>query len=172
VNYLKDKIVYLCGPIHAAIDDGMGWRNDITPKLQQLGLIVDDPCKKTANGVGEVKDDKKMFIELVKSKNYSEAKKQFYPIIRKDLRSVDKADFLIVVYDPTLHLVGTLHEIFTAHIQRKPILLWYDGKNAEKFNPWTLNFVKENMIFTNWEDMFKYLHIIDGGNFDSSYWTL
>jgi len=172
MSYLKGKTVYLAGPIHAVADDGIGWRDSITPQLQTFGLNVDDPCKKTVNGVGEVKDDKKFIIELIKSGNFSEAKKLFYPIVRKDLRSVDKADFLIVVYDPTIHLFGTLHEMVIAHTQRKPILLWFDKNNIDKFNPWCLTLVKENMIFTEWDDVLKYLCKIDIGEFDSSYWTL
>ena len=172
MRYLKNKIVYLAGPIHAVADDGIGWRDEITPKLQNFGLIVDDPCKKTANGIGEVKEDKKIIIELIKSGNFVEAKKRFYPIVRKDLRSVDKADFLIVVYDPTIHIVGTLHEMIIAHTQRKPILLWFDKNKIEKFNPWCLTLIKENMIFTEWEDVLAYLRKIDSGEFDSSYWTL
>jgi nucleoside 2-deoxyribosyltransferase len=172
MGYLQDKVVYLAGPIHAVEDDGIGWRDAITPMLESHGIIVDDPCKNTANGFGEVKDDKKMLIELIKTGNFSEAKRKFYPIVRKDLRSVDKADFLIAVYDPTIHMFGTIHEMVTAHHQRKPILLWFDKNKIEKFNPWCLTLVKENMIFTDWNDMFTYLRRIDTGDIDSSYWTL
>jgi hypothetical protein len=172
MGYLQGKVAYLAGPIHAVADDGIGWRDAITPMLESHGVVVDDPCKKTVNGVGEVKDDKKMIIELIKNGKFAEAKKRFYPIVRKDLRSVDKADFLVVVYDPTVHMVGSLHEMVIAHTQRKPILLWFDKNKIEKFNPWCLTLVKENMIFTDWNDMFDYLRKIDDGEFDSSYWTL
>lgn len=172
MSYLNGKVAYLCGPIHAANDDGIGWREAITPRLQAFGIVVDDPCKKTANGFGEVKDDKKKIIETIKAGNFSEAKKMFYPIVRKDLRSVDKADFLIMVYDPNIHMFGTIHEMVVAHTQRKPILLWFDKNNIDKFNPWCLTLVKENMIFTEWDAMFEYLNKIDTGDFDSSYWTL
>lgn len=173
MGYLGDKNVYLAGPIHAVADDGIGWRDVITPKLiSRYGVTVDDPCKKTANGMGEVKDDKKMLVECIKKGDFSAVKKLFYPIVRKDLRSVDKADFIIVVYDPTVHMFGTIHEMVVAHAQRKPILLWFDKNNIEKFNPWCLTLVKDNMIFTDWDNMFTYLDKIDGGDFDSSYWTL
>jgi hypothetical protein len=172
MGYLNNKVAYLAGPIHAVADDGIGWRDAITPMLESHGIIVDDPCKKTVGGMGEVKDDKKMIIDLIKGGNFGEAKKRFYPIVRKDLRSIDKADFLIVVYDPTIHMFGTIHEMVTAHHQRKPILLWFDKNHIDKFNPWCLTLVKENMIFTEWNAMFDYLRQIDTGEFDSSYWTL
>lgn len=172
MGYLVGKSVYLAGPIHAVTDDGIGWRDAITPTLVSYGISVENPCKKTVGGTGEVKDDKKMFVDLIKSGNFAEVKKLFYPIVRKDLRCVDKADFLIVVYDPTLHMFGTLHEMIVAHSQRKPILLWFDKTNIDKFNPWCLTLVKEHMIFTDWNVMFEYLKKIDSGEFDSSYWTL
>lgn len=172
-NYLKGKTVYLAGPIHAVDDDGIGWRNMITPILKKkFKIVVDDPCKKTINGKNEVKDDKKELIDLIKNKEFSKVKEKFWWIVRKDLRSVDKADFLIAVYDPCVHSVGTIHEIIEAHRQRKPVLLWYDIKKVEKFNPWILTFTKENMIFTEWEDLFSYLGEVNKGHFDTSYWTL
>ena len=87
MNYLKDKLVYLAGPIHACADDGMGWRESITPKLKEYGLQVEDPCKKTINGFGEVKDDKKKLIDLIKNGEFGEAKKLFYPIVMSILFS-------------------------------------------------------------------------------------
>lgn len=172
MKYLKDKLVYLAGPIHACSDDGMGWRESITPKLLEYGLQVEDPCKKTINGFGEVKDDKKKLIDLIKNGEFGEAKKLFYPIVRKDLRCIDRADFVIVVYDPTVHMFGTIHELVVAHNQRKPILLWFDKNNIEKFNPWCLTLVKEGCIFTEWEAMYKYLDEINKGIFNTSYWTI
>jgi len=77
-----------------------------------------------------------------------------------------------VVYDPTIHIVGTLHEMIIAHTQQKPILLWFDENKIEKFNPWCLTLIKENMIFTEWDDVITHLRKIDSGEFDSSYWTL
>jgi nucleoside 2-deoxyribosyltransferase len=172
-NYLKNKTVYLAGPIHAVADDGIGWRKYISPILKKRFKIkVDDPTKKTINGKGEVKEDKKDLINLIKQKKFSQVKENFWWIVRKDLRSVDKADFLIVVYDPTVHSVGTIHEVIEAHRQRKPVLIWYDESKVEKFNPWILTFTKENMIFTEWEDLFAYLQEVDNGKFDTSYWTL
>jgi hypothetical protein len=173
MNYLKDKIVYLCGSIHAVSDDGLGWRTTITPNLTDIfGVIVDDPCKKTVNGQGEVADDKKILKELIKDGKFLEVKEKFYPIVRKDLRSVDKCDFLIVVYDPTVHLVGTIAEIILAHQQRKPMLMFFDKAKQESVNPWIFTYFKDTCIFTEWNKMFEYLENINSGKFDTSYWTL
>lgn len=172
MTYLNSKSVYLCGPLHACSDDGSSWRNEITPKLKSYGLTVEDPTKKTVNGLGEVGDDKAMFQSLVKQKKFMEAKEAFWPIVRKDLRCVDKADFVIFNYDAYSPTVGTWHELVTAANQKKPILLKYDEKQLDKFNVWVLTFAKSSCIFSEWDDMFSYLDKIDSGILDTSYWTL
>lgn len=175
MNYLKNKVCYLAGPIHAAStnDDGTGWRNYITPFLiEKFGLIVEDPCKKTANGFGEVADDKKMLKELIKQGKFLEVKEKFYPIVRKDLRSIDKSDFLIVVYDPTIHMCGTIAEVVLGHQQRKPMLMFFDKEKIEHVNPWMLTYFKHDSIFTDWNKLLQHLEEVDAGNFNTSYWTL
>jgi nucleoside 2-deoxyribosyltransferase len=172
-GYLKNKQVYLCGPMWACGDDGSTWRQKLTPTLESYGLVVEDPTKKSAFGVGEVGDDKKYFKELIAKKEFGRVKKEFWPIIRKDLRTVDKSDFLIAVYDPTIHMCGTFDEIIRARQQKKPVLFKYDESQLAYFNPWVLSWVKEEWLFSNWDDMLCYLSTkIDNRDFDSSHWTL
>ena len=170
--YLKDKTVYLAGPIHACKDDGIGWRDNITPKLQSYGLLVDDPCKKTIGGFGEVKQDKAYIKQLIKEEKWQEVKEKFYPIVRKDLRSVDKADFIVVAYDPSTSMFGTVHEIVQASHQKKPILVKYDRTTLEHFNPWIMCLIKSQWLFSEWNDMFRYLDKINTGDTETSHWTL
>lgn len=172
-GYLKDKIVYLCGPIGLSNDDGVEWRNNITPRLLKLGLKVDDPTKSTINGRGEIGNDKTYWKTLIKEQNFSQLKKEFWPIVHKDLRSVDKCDFLIVNYDALTPTVGTYDEITRAKISRKPILLKYNEEQLDYFNPWVVTWVKENELFSEWENLLKYLeNEIDNGYYNSSTWTL
>lgn len=173
MNYLKDKNVYLAGPIAAVADDGCGWRDFVTPRLvNDFELYVEDPCKKTANGQGEVKDDKAFFKQLVAGGHFDVAREKFWPIVRKDLRCVDKADFLIVYYDPLVHMFGTVHEIVLAHQQKKPILVKYDKENLDKFNIWLCTLAKPKWLFDDWDKMFNYLDLIKSGTIDTEYWTL
>lgn len=173
MGYLEYKSVYLAGPIHSCNDDGIGWRSWITPRLKKsFNLHVEDPSKKSVNGVCEVADDKKRFRQLAFEENWKELKEQFYPIVRKDLRCVDKADFLIAVYDPSLHMFGTIHEIIEASHQKKPILVKYDRSHLKEFNPWITCLVKDNWLFAEWDDMFKYMEKINSGDIETSHWGL
>ena len=57
-NRLVAQRVYLAGPIDYAVDDGKGWREDITPVLESMNIMVMDPTNKMTtntkyNEVGE-----------------------------------------------------------------------------------------------------------------------
>lgn len=167
MGYLNKKIAYLCGPIASVADDGTSWRNSITPILQnKYGIEVDDPCKKNMHGVGEVGVDKKYFESLITDKKFGKLKDEFYKIVRKDLRSVDRSDILILNHDPLIPTVGTIHELVVASSQKKPILMKYE----KRMNPWIVTFLKENWIFESWEEMWGYLDKIDTGHLDTSHW--
>ena len=172
INYLKDKSVYLCGPLHSCKNSGVGWRQEITPKLLSYGVKVEDPTKKTANGVAEIGADKEVFQQLIREKKFLEAKKRFWPLCRADLRCVDKSDFLILNYDASIGSIGTWNEITVAVGQKKPILMKYDETQLDKFNIWVLTFIKDGCMFSTWDEMWLYLDKVNDGDYKTSYWTL
>jgi len=178
MNYLAGKSVYLAGPMFACNDDGAGWRDNITPKLVQYGISVENPVKKTLpNGMGEVEDDKKLFIDLIKQEKFDELKKIFEPIGRKDLRCVDKADFIIASYTSHVHMFGTIHELMQAHDQRKPILLFIDKACIADgtLNPWLTIITKPSCWFFDWDSLLHHLDCVDKKihpYFNEKYWTI
>ena len=170
MNYLKDRVAYLCGPIKDVSDDGTSWRDSITPRLKQYGLGVLDPCKK-ANDKEEIGDAKKKFKDIIMREDWKSLKEEFWPVVRWDLRSVDVSDFVIVDYNPEVSTVGSIHELVVANFEKKPILLKYNKSQLDKFNPWIGVFVKEHHFFSSWDDMFKYLDEVDAGRLDTSLWV-
>ena len=175
MNYLKGKKVYLTGPMHKAKDDGVGWRDKITPRLTKMKIEVLDPCKKVVNGnidLSEVGKNKEKFKDLVKSENWNGVKREFWPIVRADLRMVDHCDFLIFNYDPLIPMVGTIHELVVATFEKKVILLKYDVDQLADFNPWVATFTKEHHLFDEWDRMFSYLEQVNDGVFDTSLWVI
>lgn len=171
MNYLKDKSAYLCGPIKNASDDGVGWREEITPFLNELGVTVLDPCKKISKN-SEIGEQKANFTELILQENWDKLKESFWPIVRHDLRSVDQSDFIIFNYDTDVQTVGSIHELVVANFEKKIILLKYRKDQLSKFNPWLSIFVKSHMFFDEWYKMKDYLKNVNGGKIDSSYWVL
>lgn len=172
MGYLNGKSVYLCGAMHGYTDSGVTWRGMLTPFLKSYGIEVIDPSLTSANGVSEVSDDKKKFKELVLKEDWVQLKETFWPIVRKDLRAVDKADFIICYYDPNIPTVGTIHELVVASSQKKPIFLKYDVEHLEKFNPWISCLIKTQYFHNSWVSIRKHLDCVDQGKFDTSYWTL
>jgi hypothetical protein len=169
---LKNKSVYLCGPIFGVTDDGKEWRDLVSVKLSKMGIGISNPCAKKTNGSSEIGDDKKKFKKLVMKEDWKGVKEEFWPIIRHDLRSVDLADFLIINYIPDVPMVGTVHELVVANFEKKPILLKYDKTKLDKFNPWMCVFIKNHHFFSEWDDLFKYLKEVDKGKIDTSLWVL
>lgn len=172
MKFLKGKRVYLAGPMHAASDDGVVWRKEITPILKKrYGLVVSNPSKKQdINGLVETKDDKQYFKSLIKKKDFDTLKNDFYPIVRKDLKEVDRADIIVAYYDPGIHMFGTIHEMIVASNQKKPILVKFDDSKTDDINPWLFTLIKSNWAFSEWSDMFSYLDTINKGELDSSHW--
>jgi nucleoside 2-deoxyribosyltransferase len=175
MNYLRGKKVYLSGPIHFANDCGVAWRDLITPRLRELGLEVLDPCKKVVNGaidLSEVGKNKDKFQEMIMQEDWSRVKKEFWPIVRADLRAVDHCDFVICDYDPLIPMVGTIHELVVATFEKKVILLKYDKDQLKNFNPWIAALIKEHHFFDEWDKMMEHLKKVDAGQFDTSLWVI
>ncbi len=45
-NRLKNQRVYLAGAMDRVADRGTGWRDNITPFLENLGVVVFNPIRK------------------------------------------------------------------------------------------------------------------------------
>jgi hypothetical protein len=175
MNYLSKKTTYLVGAIHTTRkhDFGVAWREEITPTIEKrYDVTVLNPCKMSLNGFGEISSDKGItyFKNLIKEKKYTQVKKEFYSIIRKDMKCVDKSDFIIFYYDPTVPTIGSMHEVVTAINQKTPVLVKCDEELLEHFNPWLLTLIKPQWLFTTWDEMWAYLDKIHTGELDTSWW--
>lgn len=170
MGYLSGKMTYLAGPI-SLVDDCTSWRDYISGIISsKYNVLVQDPCKVTTDGLNEVGSDKEYLKQLIRDKQYARVKKEFYKVIRKDLKQVDKSDFIIVYHDPLVPTVGTIHEIIIANIKKCPILIMCPEDKVSNINPWLLTLIKPQWLFTTWEEMIKYLDVINTGDLDSSHW--
>jgi len=172
MSFLRNKTVYLCGNVFGADDDGKNWRESISARLTKMGIRVSNPCHKKTNGSSEIGDDKKKFRKLIVQEKWAEIKEEFWPIIRSDLRSVDKCDFVILNYFPDVPTIGTVHELVVANFEKKPILLKYDKAKLDQFNPWMCVFIKNHHFFSEWDELFRYLREVDKGKKDTSLWVM
>ena len=167
MNRLKNQRVYLAGAMDRVADRGSGWRDDITPFLENLGVIVFNPIKKPTIVGQEDEQTHKYKIKLKLENNYDELSHLMKVIRSVDLRLVDISDFLIVNLDLDIHPCGTYEEIFWANRQKKPIIVhMVQGKQSAP--DWLFGTIPHEMIFSSWDQVKEYLiHINSWSEIDS-----
>lgn len=159
-NRLKHQRVYLAGAMDRVADRGIGWREDITPFLESLGLVVFNPLNKPIDIGKEDAQTHKLKQELKLAENYDELSSIMKTIRAVDLRLVDISDFLIVNLDLDIHPCGTYEEIFWANRQKKPIIIrMVQGKALTP--DWLFGTIPHQMIFSSWDDIKTYLNQIN-----------
>jgi hypothetical protein len=156
MNRLSNQRVYLAGAMDRVADRGNGWRDNITPFLDSLGVIVFNPIKKPTAVGQEDAQTHQYKVKLKQEKNYDELSRVMKVIRSVDLRLVDISDFLIVNLDLDIHPCGTYEEIFWANRQKKPIIVhMVQGKQSAP--DWLFGTIPHQMIFSSWENIKNYL---------------
>jgi hypothetical protein len=160
MNRLNNQRVYLAGAMDRVADRGNGWRDSITPFLEELGITVFNPIKKPSV-IGMEDSQTHLYKQkLKKAENYEELS-QLMKIIRSvDLRLVDISDFLIVNLDLDIHPCGTYEEIFWANRQKKPIII-HMVQGKQNAPDWLFGTIPHKMIFSSWDSIKDYLNYIN-----------
>jgi nucleoside 2-deoxyribosyltransferase len=153
---LNNQRVYLAGAMDRVADRGNGWRDNITPFLEDLGIVVFNPIKKPTIVGQEDEQIHKLKLKLKQSMKYDELSSLMKVIRSVDLRLVDISDFLIVNLDLDIHPCGTYEEIFWANRQKKPIIVhMVQGKQSAP--DWLFGTIPHEMIFSSWDSLKEYL---------------
>lgn len=178
---LSGARVYLAGSIDKSDDLGRGWRNDITPFLESLGIFVLDPCKKPINIFYDEDQEKtdegycfhKKIDEWREGCDYDSIANIFKKIRSVDLRMVDISDFLIVYLDLSVFNCGTLEEVFWANRLKRPVLL-VCSKGKKNCPGWLFGTIPHEHIFNNFSELKDYLENISlvGPDIDDNRWIL
>lgn len=160
MHRLLNQRVYLAGAMDRVADRGATWRDNISPFLQDLGMIVFNPISKPTEVGLEDHDTHNIKTKLKQNGRYDELTAMMKTIRSVDLRLVDISDFMIVNLNLDTHPCGTLEEIFWANRQKKPILIHMEQgkKNAPD---WLFGTIPHQMIFSSWTDIKDYLIHID-----------
>lgn len=166
-NRLVNQRVYLAGAMDRVADRGAGWREQITPFLESLSVVVFNPISKPTDIGLEDQDTHQIKTKLKRMKRFDELSSMMKTIRSVDLRLVDISDFLVVNLDLDIHPCGTYEEIFWANRQKKPIIIhMVQGKDHAP--DWLFGTVPHQMIFSDWEEIKQYLsHINTSENIDT-----
>ena len=167
MNRLQNQRVYLAGAMDRVADRGTGWRDNITPFLEALGIIVFNPISKPTDIGLEDRDTHQIKTKLKQMCRFDELSSMMKTIRAVDLRLVDISDFLIVNLDITTHPCGTLEEIFLANRQKKPIIIHME-QGKQHTPDWLFGTIPHQMFFSTWDDIKQYLlHINSSENIET-----
>lgn len=167
LSRLKNQRVYLAGAMDRVSDRGATWRDNITPFLNNLGIIVFNPITKPTDIGLEDQESHSVKTKLKQQHRYDELSSMMKTIRSVDLRLVDISDFLIVNLDLNVHPCGTLEEIFLANRQKKPIII-HMVQGKDQTPDWLFGTIPHQMIFSTWQDIKVYLtHINSSENIDT-----
>lgn len=155
-------VTYLAGSIQAADECGTVWRDKLTPKLEALGVTVQDPCKSECNKVyGQtIVQSREQIRKLKRSGNWEKFDEHMREIIRDDLKQVNEANFLVVYWNQDYRHGGTVHEIAHAWSLHIPVyLVNYDALTGDKeMNDWVLCLVRQNgQVFSNFGQLVDFI---------------
>lgn len=155
-NNLCGMRSYLIGAMDRVQDGGVGWRKDITPFLNDLGVIVFDPTNKPIDiGVETpAKTEVRRWAKLAGS--LKPVQKDMKIIRNVDLRMVDITDFEIANIDVNVHACGSYEEISLANRQKKPVLVHIEG-GIQHTPDWLVGMLPLQHLFGSWDDLKQYL---------------
>ena len=156
INRLKGQRVYLAGAMDRVPDRGTTWRDNITPFLEDLNIVVFDPIKKPGNVGLENEETHKVKHKLKINRKYDQLSDIMKTIRSVDLRLVDISDFLIVHLDIDTHPCGTLEEIFLANRQKKPIIVHIE-QGKSHCPDWLFGAMPHELFFDTWDQILRYL---------------
>lgn len=162
-NRLRGMNCYLSGSIDFSPDKGKGWRDEITPFLEQKNVRVFNPLQHHKNFYisEDIDTIKRPYMsQLLKDGRYDELREEMKSIVHLDLRAIDLSSFCIINYDISIHACGSIEEISILSKQIKPIL--FMCKQGKKNMPsWIYGRHCPEYLFDTWEELKKYLTGID-----------
>ena len=159
MNRLKDLGCYLSGPIDFADDEGKGWRDKVSEFLEERNVKVYNPLEPMFHGINEAEDRPKM-KRLKEEGRMDEFREMMKVFVHADLRAVDLSSFVIINFDTSIFMCGSIEEMFKGNTQQKPILVMAP-QGEKNCSTWLLGRIPSEHIFESWDELFAYLDDIN-----------
>lgn len=173
---------YLGGPIDLDPDGGVGWREQWTRDLIDLGFKsnqIFSPTKKPiTNTPFNLDNEAEIMANLRDKEDWNELCKIVGQIAHIDLRLVDKSDLILVNFpmdknEKPIPTYGTIHEIVNARRQKKPVMIvWEGGKKT--CSAWLMWLVGHYNVFASFDELANTLKKISEGkeSYNAKDWLL
>jgi len=171
LDRLDGLTTYLVGPIDDVKDDGVGWRQEITPHLKEMGVTVFDPTDKPSDLGREVGPEKDRLMKLKEAGDWASLREAMKPIVHIDLRMTQKSDFIVAYLPKNAKVCGTIHEIVLAVQSKIPVLILCPGGRKTVSN-WLFGIVHYNYMHESMTSLIEHLNNIHSGvaTVDKSHW--
>jgi len=171
-NLLNKTKTYLVG--HMQYVSGRDWREEVTSKLNKIGVTCFDPYKKPF--IKDVEEDEATRQEMetwMRTKQYDRVTDRMKTVRAYDLNLVDRSDFIVAHLVPEVASWGSAEEIVTAVRMKKPVFVSMEGGKA-KTPLWMLGMFPHKYIYNSIEEIVDMLYAIDSGakEIDSDRWRL
>lgn len=165
MNKLNNMVTYVAGPIDFALDNGVGWRKELKPWLENLGVKVLDPTDKPEGLIDEQAENLHRRRQLKEQGRYYELSQLMKRIRCVDLRMCDKCDFVIIYLDLDVIMTGTIEESSWCNRMKKPCLIVC--KQGKKNVPdWWYGILPYQHIFSSFDELKEYLLKINNGKLE------
>ena len=153
---------------------GRNWREEVTSKLNKIGVTCFDPYKKPF--IKDVEEDEATRQEMetwMRTKQYDRVTDRMKTVRAYDLNLVDRSDFIVAHLVPEVASWGSAEEIVTAVRMKKPVFVSMEGGKA-KTPLWMLGMFPHKYIYNSIEEIVDMLYAIDSGakEIDSDRWRL
>lgn len=172
MNLLNKTRTYLVG--HMQYQNGRGWREQVTVKLKELGIVVFDPYNKPhIKDVDEAEEAREALLKKMEDGNFDPVADRMKTVRSYDLNLVDRSDFIIANIAPSVASWGSAEELVTAVRMKKPIFLAVEG-GKNKTPLWIMGMMPHKYIYNNVDEILNMIVEIDNGHkeIDSDRWRL
>jgi len=158
------KNIYLAGAVQAAPDKGAGWRREITPQLEAIGLRVRDPCIEIDGYLFKKHNFDGNWKKLLQETDgLQKTTILAREIVEADLRVVERCEIILCYFDEYVPKgAGTYGELTVAANQKihgagyKEIyIVLTPNMQATNIPVWILGCV--DAIFPNFNECIQYL---------------
>lgn len=171
-NFLEKTRCYEAGPIQCAKDQN--WRNYVSDELKKLNITPYNPLDKPLiDSFPEGEEIHAHLKECMKTGRYAEVQDFIKKVRRQDLSLIDRSDFVIAFFDPTVCSIGTAEELSFCERSMKPTFICIDG-GISKAPYWIFAMFNLNCFFNSIEEVIEKIKKLNSGEdpIDDKYWRL
>lgn len=153
--------------------NGRGWREEITPALKDMGIVVFDPYHKPFENGHEDEITRTKWNGWMQEGQYDLVAEQMKIVRNQDLRLCDVSDFIVAHINPSVASWGSAEEIVTSVRAKKPVFISVEGGKS-KIPFWLLGMMPSKYFYNSPQEIVEMLQKIDRRekDIDSDRWRL